>query len=295
MVPYTATALATDRQERQIALRSNQDRLNAFMLLLGGSNYLRTQKLARQYTSLRRDLRNTETALVRLEDTVDHNAASIDTVEHGLQEVSEHVDTQARDLCALHDDVSARAKEVDAVLAEYRTQLAAQREALAEQEQSIQRLTGSKLKQDVLVDTAVVLMALFGASTPLVSLPVSLLARLAALLPGLNRNPSYWTTKLASLGRGAAALFLARTLRTYALRVGAHNHVGTPATYSKAAINIVRALTASRLAYAWSLVRRAVGAAAPSSHDVGLDGFGHRKCHGRAQSTRDAPYIPETV
>ena len=49
-----------------------------------------------------------------------------------------HVDTQARDLCALHDDVSARAKEVDAVLAEYRTQLAAQREALTEQEESIQ-------------------------------------------------------------------------------------------------------------------------------------------------------------
>lgn len=40
---------------------------------------------------MQRDLRNTETALVRLEDTVDHNTASIDTVEHGLQEVSEYV------------------------------------------------------------------------------------------------------------------------------------------------------------------------------------------------------------
>lgn len=35
MVPYTETALATDRQERRVALRSNQDRLNAVRELPG--------------------------------------------------------------------------------------------------------------------------------------------------------------------------------------------------------------------------------------------------------------------
>lgn len=93
------------------------------------------------------------------------------------------------------------------------------------------------------------------------------------------------------LGRGAAALFLARTLRTYALRVGAHNHVGTPATYSKAAINIVRALTASRLAYVWSLVRRVVGEPEASSHGVALNERGQREHRGPP----DAAYIPEMV
>ena len=267
-----------------------------------------------------------------------------------------HVDTQARDLCALHDDVSARAKEVDAVLAEYRTQLVAQREALTEQEQSIQvgrrvchmfprmtmpvvahaswvRITAPhRLETEARragghgggVDgpiwrqhAAGFVAGVFASSTggpASRAEPESIVLDSKACIGAYSRGtcrpmPCHANTDPSArvwvcgalpvcaacvngqLGRGAAALFLARTLRTYALRVGAHNHVGTPATYSKAAINIVRALTASRLAYVWSLVRRVVGEPEASSRGVALNECGQ----GEHRGPPDAAYIPEMV
>ena len=55
----------------------------------------------------------------------------------GLGDCSD-VETQKRELGSLHAAVDARASEVDALLERYRSQLEAQRLALAQQEASIQ-------------------------------------------------------------------------------------------------------------------------------------------------------------
>jgi len=176
--------------------------------------------------------------------------------------------TQSQELAELQHVVSHRTAHVDIVLSTYEKQLAEQHSQLTQQDEAIQvqgshelvcglwlrsqlflaqRLTGSRLKHDAVVDLALLFLAMWGSR--LVSTPISVIARLLSMLPILNRHPGRAARLLARLGHLAALVFLVHTMRAYAQRAGIHYHMGSLSSYTSGSMVFLASMASSLPTY----------------------------------------------
>ena len=240
--------LNQDRAIRQAALNDTNAQLHAMNFFMHYCNAERSQKLERDYMSVRNSLERGREMLQHMSTVIAHQDATLNELGQSVSSLRQQAEEHSIRVGEIEDAMAEQKMQLAHAMSEYEQRLSAQEAQFRQQEAVLARLLSVRFKMDFGIDMLILLVAWYGShnnfsATLLDFFGRNLLFRAAAGRRARNRQTRWFITAVQMV----TFFGLIVRLREVARSQGWHHSIGGYGKYVEfaakttgAAIEMVR-------------------------------------------------------
>ncbi len=232
--------------KRQEQINKVSAQLHTLNFLFNYANSSRYRNLNDQYQLIRQDIRQGQSIVMRMQDSLKSQAESVEHLEANVLQLSETVDEQGRLYVDLHHEVAVQKKELAEAIDDYDRRLREQEQLIAQQEETLRAMQQHRFRTDFGVDCFIVTLAYFASHSRVLrfflGLFSSAVSRLSMMRTKSSQNPLIFkqhkqrvasrTRMLVAGSQLIAWAGLVRYLRLLAVMNGVHSLIGSVEGYA---------------------------------------------------------------
>lgn len=209
--------------ERQEHINRAHAQLSKVNYMVNVANYMKHKQVEKVVAEGQREL-------CRINDRMKHQTHVIENLNQSVEHLDAEVEHQKHVSERLSTSLDAQQKLLDTTILESREAIERQNSILAKQEAVVKKLLHQKLRHDFIVDGTVVLVCLYLSNTFLVKFPLQIILQVV---------PQHKSRKwLHQMFRLALVLELIRILKSWSVKVGLHNSVGSTMPYLQTGVQL---------------------------------------------------------